>query len=113
VPRHSSRRNNQHNIVRVLERRDEFIEVRADNGNCVGLLAVEPHMPANRVPHPPPRELPVMSDQHRPPVVGIDRHGIIVGGCGQTSSGRPALMPSLAKHRADPDVNVVIQDEAH
>jgi hypothetical protein len=54
-----------------------------------------------------------MSDQHRPPVVGIDRHGIIVGGCGQTGSGRPALMPSLPKHRADPDVDVMVQDEAH
>jgi hypothetical protein len=87
--------------------------VGADDGHRVGLLAVEPHMTSNGVPHPPPRELPVMSDQHRPPVVGIDRHGIIVGGCGQTGSGRPALMPNLAKHRADPDVDVMVQDEAH
>jgi Homeodomain-like domain len=35
-------------------------EVRADNGNCVGLLAVEPHMPANRVPH-----IVVLSEQER------------------------------------------------
>jgi hypothetical protein len=70
-------------------------------------------MPADRVLHPPPGDLAVMGDEHRPPVVGIDRHGIVVGGCGQTSSGRPGLMPSLAKHRADPDVDVVIQDEAH
>jgi hypothetical protein len=112
VPRHSSRRDNQYDIVRVLERRDELLEMRADNGNCVGLLAVKAHMPANRVPHPPPGKPPVMGDQHRPPVVGIDRHGIVVGGSGQTSSGRPALMPSLAKHYANPDVDVVVQDEA-
>jgi hypothetical protein len=48
-----------------------------------------------------------------PQVVGIDGDGIVVGGCGKTGSGRPALMPGLAKHRADPNVDVVVQDEAH
>ena len=51
--------------------------------------------------------------QHRLPVVGIDRDGIVVGGCGETGRGWPALVPSLAKHRADPDVDVVVQNEAH
>jgi hypothetical protein len=44
---------------------------------------------------------------------GIDRHGIVVGGGGEAGSGRPALMPGLAKHRADPDIDVVVQDQAH
>jgi hypothetical protein len=113
VPRHSSRRDDEHDVVGPLERRDEFIQVGADDGGRVGLLAVEPHMPSNRVLHPPPRELPVMGDQHRPTVVGIDRDGIIVGGGGQPGSGGPALVPGLPKHRADPDVDVVVQDESH
>jgi hypothetical protein len=54
-----------------------------------------------------------MGDQHRLAVVGIDRDSIVVGGCGQTGCGRPALMPSLPEHCADPDVDVVVQDEAH
>jgi hypothetical protein len=99
--------------VRTLERRDEFLEVGADDGNCVGLLAVKPHMTPNRVLHPSSGELAVMGDQHRPAVIGIDRDGIVVGGCGKTGSGRPALMPGLPKHRADPDVDIVVQDEAH
>jgi hypothetical protein len=70
-------------------------------------------MPADRVLHPPPGDLAVMGDEHRPPVVGIDRHGIVVGGCGQPGGGGPALMPGLAKHRADPDIDVVVQDQAH
>jgi hypothetical protein len=48
-----------------------------------------------------------------PQVVGIDGDGIVVGGCGQTGSGRPAFVPGLPKHCADPDVDVVVQDEAH
>jgi hypothetical protein len=113
MPGHSSRRDDEHDVVGPLERRDEFIQVGADDGHRVGLLAVEPHMASNRVLHPSPRELPVMGEQHRPTVVGIDRYGIIVSGCGQPGSGRPALMPSLAKHRADPDIDVVVQDQAH
>jgi hypothetical protein len=99
--------------VGVLEHRDERTEVGADDGHGVGLLAVQAHMPADRVLHPPPGELVVMGDEHRPPVVGIDRHGIVVGGGGEAGSGRPALMPGLAKHRADPDIDVVVQDQAH
>jgi hypothetical protein len=70
-------------------------------------------MTSDRVLHSSLGELAVMGDQDRRTVVGIDRHGIVVGGCGQTGSGRPALMPSLPKHRADPDVDVMVQDEAH
>jgi hypothetical protein len=81
--------------------------------NCVGLLAVEPHMASNRVLHPSAGELAVMGDQHRAAVVGIDRDGIVVGGCGETGNGRPAFVPGLPKHCADPDVDVVVQDEAH
>jgi len=113
VPRHPSRRNDHHDVVLALERRNEFLKVGANDANRVGLLAVEPHMTSNRVLHPPPRELAVMGDQHRLAVVGIDRDGIVVGGCGETGRGWPALVPSLAKHRADPDVDVVVQDEAH
>jgi len=94
--------------VGVLERRDECIEVGADDGSRVGLLAVEPHMASDRVLHPSPRELPVMSDQHRTAVIGIDRDSASVGGGGKTGSGRPALMPGLPEHRADPDVDVVV-----
>jgi hypothetical protein len=70
-------------------------------------------MTSDRVLHPSPREFAVMGHQYRLPVVGIDRDSIVVGGCGKTGSGRPALMPSLPKHRADPDVDVMVKDEAH
>lgn len=97
VPRHPSRRNDHHDVVLALERRNEFRKVVADDGNRVGLLAVEPHMTSYRVLHSPPRELAVMGDQHRLPVVGIDRDGIVVGGCGETGRGWPALVPSLGE----------------
>jgi hypothetical protein len=99
--------------VGVLERRHEFIEVSPDDGHRVGLLAVKAYMPSNRVLHSSPGELAVMGDQHSRMVVGVDSDGIVVGGCGQSGSGRPALMASLAEHCADPDVDVVVQDEAH
>jgi hypothetical protein len=48
--------------VGVLERRDELTEVDADEGHRVGLLAVQAHMPADRVLHPPPGERAVMGE---------------------------------------------------
>jgi hypothetical protein len=54
-----------------------------------------------------------MGDQHRLAVVGIDGDGIVVGGGGEPGSGWPAFMPGLAKHPADADVDVVVEDEAH
>jgi hypothetical protein len=49
VPGHSSGRDNDHDVVDALERRDKLIEMGADDGNRVRLLAVEPHMASNRV----------------------------------------------------------------
>lgn len=54
-----------------------------------------------------------MGDQHRLAVVGIDRDSIVVGGCGQPGGGGPALMPGLPKHHTDPNIDIMVQDEAH
>jgi hypothetical protein len=96
----------------VLERCDEFVEVGSDDGHRVGLLAVE------RTCRPIEFFIRRLVNSRSwviraAPVIGIDGHGIVVGGRREAGSGRRALMPSLQEHRADPDVDVVIEDEAH
>jgi hypothetical protein len=81
VSRHSSGRDNDHDVLGALERSEKLIEMGADDGQSVRLLAVQAHMTLDRV----------------------------LRRLGQGRQCTPTLMPGLPKHPADPDVEVVVK----
>lgn len=95
---------------------DDVVEVLLDHLRGIRLLADQAHVEPDGVSLAPPGELSVVGDHDQPSVVGVYRHLVVGRGMAtrQANFGnRGDLMTGGSQDAADPDINVVIEQEPH
>lgn len=88
-----------------------LVEVRLQYVGSLRLDTAKLHVLADRVPPSPLRELPIEGDENSTMVIGVAGQNIILIACEVGIIRRPPGVPLSAKHPADTDWDVIVQEK--